>query len=375
MKKLFLLALCGLWSSLSFAQSSTWIINGNTVPVDAKLGTNNEKSIIIETNNLERMRILYDGKIGIGTNAPESRLHVAGDITLEGLLRFPALADPNDSSLKILKLNSDGSTEIYSGSRLLQDLYERDCVPGADYNQEVPVWASYRSDGYGKIYTGYSCPTWVGIGTNEPVSALDVRGHSFSRTLSVGSMFDINQEMVQRAHIALFCSEPTRDGLVIGFRPSFQGTPFRVAIDHADPSKDLMRVRRDGGVDHIYTGDTSGLICAYRSWDENANTFTDIALLSANGHWHCQGLHIQFAPFWPDFVFQNDYDLMPLNTLKNYIVQNGHLPGIPSAKEIDEQGVDVFTILASLTQKVEELTLYILQQQALIEQLQATSKH
>jgi trimeric autotransporter adhesin len=66
---------------------------------------------------------------------------------------------------------------------------------------------------------------------------------------------------------------------------------------------------------------------------------------------------------------------MPLNTLKNYIVQNGHLPGIPSAKEIDEQGVDVFTILASLTQKVEELTLYILQQQALIEQLQATSKH
>jgi hypothetical protein len=71
---------------LSFAQSSTWIINGNTVPVDAKLGTNNEKSIIIETNNLERMRILYDGKIGIGTNAPESRLHVAGISPPKGFL-------------------------------------------------------------------------------------------------------------------------------------------------------------------------------------------------------------------------------------------------------------------------------------------------
>jgi len=72
---------------------------------------------------------------------------------------------------------------------------------------------------------------------------------------------------------------------------------------------------------------------------------------------------------WPDYVFSNSYRLMPLEQLKDYIQQNQHLPDVPSAKEINERGVDVSENQAILLRKVEELTLYILQQEEKIQQL------
>jgi hypothetical protein len=72
----------------------------------------------------------------------------------------------------------------------------------------------------------------------------------------------------------------------------------------------------------------------------------------------------------PDFVFLPDYDLIPLDELEMFIGKNSHLPGIPSAKEIiDNQGFELGKMQMLLLQKTEELTLYIIQQQKLIEAL------
>lgn len=77
---------------------------------------------------------------------------------------------------------------------------------------------------------------------------------------------------------------------------------------------------------------------------------------------------------WADYVFQEDYDLMPLDKVEDYISHNGHLPNVPSAQEVVDTGIDVAKMNALLLEKIEELTLYILQQEARIQQLETTVK-
>lgn len=74
---------------------------------------------------------------------------------------------------------------------------------------------------------------------------------------------------------------------------------------------------------------------------------------------------------WPDYVFNDNYNLRPLKELENYIQVNKHLPEIPSEKEVLEQGVKLGEMNALLVKKVEELTLYIISMQKEIEVLKA----
>lgn len=68
-----------------------------------------------------------------------------------------------------------------------------------------------------------------------------------------------------------------------------------------------------------------------------------------------------------DFVFEPTYQLRTLSTLKKYINQNHHLPEIPSAKQMQADGLNVGENQVKLLQKVEELTLYLIQQKEELE--------
>lgn len=72
---------------------------------------------------------------------------------------------------------------------------------------------------------------------------------------------------------------------------------------------------------------------------------------------------------WSDFVFDEDYRLPSLYELEKYVATNRHLPDIPSAKEVEENGVDLGEMNAKLLQKVEELTLYVIDLQKQINEL------
>ncbi|MEM7130705.1 MAG: hypothetical protein AAF702_30550 [Chloroflexota bacterium] len=71
----------------------------------------------------------------------------------------------------------------------------------------------------------------------------------------------------------------------------------------------------------------------------------------------------------PDYVFAEDYSLMSLDDLRSYIVQESHLPNIPNAEEIDQNGLNLGQFQMLLLEKIEELTLYTLAQQEEIEAL------
>ena len=71
----------------------------------------------------------------------------------------------------------------------------------------------------------------------------------------------------------------------------------------------------------------------------------------------------------PDYVFRPDYELMPLQELKAFVSENRHLPNIPTAEEVKENGLDLTGLSIRLLEKVEELTLYTISQQEQIDQL------
>lgn len=83
------------------------------------------------------------------------------------------------------------------------------------------------------------------------------------------------------------------------------------------------------------------------------------------------------ASSWSDFVFENNYKLRTLEEVEQHIDENGHLPEIPSEAEVTENGINLGEMNAKLLQKIEELTLYLIEQnkenqeqRKLIEELQ-----
>jgi len=72
---------------------------------------------------------------------------------------------------------------------------------------------------------------------------------------------------------------------------------------------------------------------------------------------------------WSDFVFAEDYRLLPLDELETYVSKEKHLPGIPPAKEVEKNGLAIADTLSKQMQKIEELTLYMIQLKKENEQL------
>lgn len=73
---------------------------------------------------------------------------------------------------------------------------------------------------------------------------------------------------------------------------------------------------------------------------------------------------------WPDFVFHPSYNLRPLKEIEQYIHQNHHLPEVVSEATVKKEGLDLGDNQAALLKKVEELTLYLIEQNKKMEQMQ-----
>jgi hypothetical protein len=74
---------------------------------------------------------------------------------------------------------------------------------------------------------------------------------------------------------------------------------------------------------------------------------------------------------WADYVFASDYNLKPLSEVEAFITKNKHLPNVPSAAQVKEDGINVADMAKIQQEKIEELTLYIIAQNKRIEALEA----
>ena len=104
----------------------------------------------------------------------------------------------------------------------------------------------------------------------------------------------------------------------------------------------------------------------------NAGTIVkDLFKVGSDGIFYAHQISVMEANF-PDYVFDSEYKLMPLAEVSKYITKNHRLPNTTSAEEIKEKGLMVGDMQCKQMEKIEELMLYILQQQRTIEEIKRT---
>jgi hypothetical protein len=84
-------------------------------------------------------------------------------------------------------------------------------------------------------------------------------------------------------------------------------------------------------------------------------------MVSVSGKMIAEEVRVQLKTAWPDYVFHKDYTLPTLGQVDQFIKENNHLPGIPSAQEVEEEGLHLGEMEVKLMEKIEELTLYFIE--------------
>lgn len=169
----------------------------------------------------------------------------------------------------------------------------------------------------------------VGIGTTSPNYKLDVSGTAnFLQTIFIRSNFVNSAEcLLYKANGGYYSLVSNNSGFQI-----YNSTNGRPTLN-ADNSDNIG----------IGTIDTRG----YK--------------LAVAGNAIAESVTVKLQSAWPDYVFKRDYRLAPLSEIKTYIDQNSHLPDMPSAEQVEKEGINLGEMNKLLLKKVEELTLYLIE--------------
>ncbi len=223
----------------------------------------------------------------------------------------------------------------------------------------------------------------VGILTVTPKNKLDVQGG-----IAIGSTYagikvaPLNGAIIF-GKVGIGTATPTEKLDVVGnikvnlFQIYFKDSNHGLGYFNAYAGDSI-----DGPVLYGYTGGALGTkqggnqkIALY--WNSNGNvgigtdltgsTFNASYKLAVNGGIRAKFLKVE--PNWADFVFEKNYALPAIEDVEQYIKKYGHLPEIPTAEEIKKDGADVGELLKLQMQKIEELTLYVIQLQKEINNL------
>jgi len=210
----------------------------------------------------------------------------------------------------------------------------------------------------------------VGIGTLIPNALLQV-GNSFSDTgtqsLRISTAAGATGSVVDALHIDTYNSGNFDQGVGISF--GLKSTTYgyytsRIVHFGNTPNTRATKLQfqTHSATDGIWNIgmliDDSGRIgIGLTNPDE---------MLTVNGIIHAKEVKVDMTGSLADFVFKPTYKLMPLNQVEQYVNTNSHLPEMPSAAEVSKNGLNMGEMQNKLLQKVEELTLYMIDQQKTI---------
>lgn len=207
----------------------------------------------------------------------------------------------------------------------------------------------------------------VGIGITNPDAMLEIYGAPYTvmrSTSSSDTAWQGNFMFMQRSRGSIGVPTAVVNGDTIGVFDfwAHDGTSYgrtaavRVNVDGA--VGDEIRPSRIGFFTTDSTGSFSQKMMIKNDGKVGINTANPTHQLSVNGSIQAKEVIVESG--WADYVFHNDYKLMPLNEVEEYIDTNGHLPGMATAEQVQSEGLSVGAATSKLLEKVEELTLYVI---------------
>lgn len=166
-------------------------------------------------------------------------------------------------------------------------------------------------------------------------------------------------------------------------QPLYGGSKRDLSFEFSSAGSAILRAYRGGSWDtylQFLTTPSSGgtaLTRMHINGDGNVGigTTTPDAKLTVKGNIHTNEVKVDLlGAVAPDYVFYKDYSLKPLKDVENYIAIEGHLPSVPSAKDMEANGIMLKEMNLKLLEKIEELTLYTINQEKRIETLESKNE-
>ena len=219
-------------------------------------------------------------------------------------------------------------------------------------------YISLYKNGTGMYNSGYG---YGALYANVTGNSNTASGYAALYNLSAGSL-NVAYGFQAGRYLASGSSYNTR-----GSSSVFLGS-YTKAQDSTDSNEIVIGYNAIGaGSNSVVLGNTSITKTVLRG-NVGIGTSNPQSALAVNGTVTAQKVKVTLTG-WPDYVFDSTYQLPGLDRMMAYVSAKGHLPGMPSAREIASQGLDMGAMLRIQTEKIEQLLLYIVHQQKQMQEL------
>ena len=389
MRKFTLLLTMVFVASIGIAQTANYIPKFTNSGTDnSAIYQSNTNIGIGMTNPSQKLSVTgnvhFTGNLGLGTITPLAKLHIEGSIFMpigngvnigsqsESGTRLRLF---HDSYWAVISFNDmlymKGPRTVFGGEHCAGSpitIHKSGSVASADADNlaALTIWGGWETDktkltigidnnskcSYiqsSQNYIGFSALVLnnkggnVGIGVANPAAKLHVVGNS---------VFTANTNSITSAALIRglngYSSQTTPDYTWYNNDQTGIFHPAANVIGFTTGGTERMRITSVG------VGIGTSNLGNYK--------------LAVNGDVRAKSVTIDTC--WYDFVFEEDYKLMSLSEVENFIKRNKHLPEIPSAKEVETNGVNLGDMQGKVLMKVEELTLYMIQLQKTNDELQ-----